>query len=160
MTKNKAKHETKRMLIILGLCLVFFGPLLAASLLYIYRNTYPMPLQHHGQLFTTRKKVESLGRKMTHPHITGKWQLLYFTQGTSLPKRLKNLHLALGKEQGKVILNTFVSHHPPAPFRIGGLAIVDPSGYLLMYYEPNTLQSIHAKGILEDMRKLLRCSHG
>lgn len=146
--------------VMMSLCLVFLIPLLAASLLYVYRDTYPLALHHHGKLLSPKKPIHDLGKKTTYSHKKGKWEILYFGKRPAPPQLLKNLHRALGKEQEKVMLNTFVSNKPPAPFKIGSLAIVDPEGFLLMHYEPNTLQSVHAKGILEDMRKLLRCSHG
>lgn len=146
--------------VILSLCLVFLLPLLIATLLYVYRDNYSLPLHHHGQLLAERKSVHDLGKKTTYPHKKGKWELLYFGKSAAPPSLLKNLHRALGKEQEKVMINTFVTNKPPSPFKMGSLAIVDPEGLLLIHYEPNTLQRAHAKGILEDMRKLLRCSHG
>jgi hypothetical protein len=89
------------------------------------------------------------------------WQLWYVV-AESCDKRcqadlnqLRNAQKALGKERHRVILRT-IEPSAALPFLTPGtLAIVDPLDWLMLYYEPG----MPYKGMLSDLRRLLKYSH-
>ena len=89
------------------------------------------------------------------------WQLWYVVADAcdkhcqSDLNQLRNAQKALGKERHRVTLRT-IEPHAALPFLTPGtLAIVDPLDWLMLYYEPG----MPYKGMLSDLRRLLKYSH-
>jgi hypothetical protein len=185
--------------IIFGLCLLFIGPLLLAQMLYLFRDTVPLKIKLSGQLFNPPILANSLGF-IQDQSVKGKWQIIYCAnqkdsvEWENQHDLLKRIHLALGKDQSRVILSSYhnsnhnsnhnfnhkLNHefkrnsyqnnnqqnspdnldnpsNPSNPKNHGNqVLLIDPRGFIILFY-PLPMQN--PKGLLEDVRRLLRYSH-
>jgi hypothetical protein len=140
------------------LCLVFFIPWVSAQIIYAMRDRLKFNTVQTGTFLSPPLQIQSL--PLYNSAWLGKWQIVYIkTQdeqaNTHMLPILKQLHLALGKEQHRVAYQMI-----PAPksnvLMPGDIAIIDPRGWLILQYQNNA----NPIGILKDIRKLLRHSHG
>ncbi len=188
----KSLFQSRLMLI--GLMLVFAGPLVLASVLYTFRDSIDLPgISVHGELVTPARPVERIsatgvnGAALTADDLHDRWTLLYLGDShcdlnceAGLFK-LRQVRLSLGRELTRVQrwylyagdepsehLTSILRGHtgmlvgrlnsPLNQLLMGlpnnGIYIIDPHGNLLMHYGA----SVTSKGILKDMKRLLRVS--
>ncbi len=152
-TKIKANKVTAWILVLL-----FALPFTGAHLLYIYQDHFTFRTLETGQLLTPPIQTEAL--PFYDSSLLGKWQLIYVSPSqcdtscqTSVDD-LNRLHLALGKEYARVTHRSIPATQVP-PLSSGEMAIIDPQGWLILRYPPQT----QLKGILKDLERLLRFSH-
>ncbi len=163
MSTHKQLNEKKRSWTAYGLALVFSAPLLMAIALYLGRGHFSFQHVCTGQLYNPPIRSQSLAFFNTN-HL-GKWQLIYLHPETcdascqALKNTLAAVYTALGKERERVIphemtINPQIITALKASVQ-GGTLIIDPQGWLVAYYPPDSA----AKGILKDFKRLLRLSH-
>lgn len=181
-------------LMLVGLMLIFAGPLVIASLMYAFRDNVDLPgVSVYGELVSPARPVEQLsastqnGDNLTVNDLQDHWTLLYLGDShcdlnceASLFK-LRQVRLSLGREITRVQrwylyagdkptehLTSILARHPgmfAARLNLplgqlledlpdSGIYIVDPHGNLMMHYDT----SVTSKGILKDMKHLLRLS--
>jgi len=160
-------HFSTKSCMILLLFLTFASPFLLGSVLYLCRDAFKLTSNAQGEIFKPRLAKDLLN--ITTDEFLGKWQLLYLSPALcdenclDKTKLLENLCLALGKDKERVVLRKLsleslessqVSKH--FPLTIGSVVIIDPKGWLVTHYNPTRF---HAKGILEDLRRLMRYSY-
>lgn len=143
------------------LFLVFFGPWLTAQVIYAKRDQLTFKTLEKGTLVSPAIQARSL--PFYDQAWLGKWQIVYMEDSnahtkTDIEPMLKQLHTALGKEKHRVTYQIIsvqsISLRPPlAP---GEIALIDPRGWLMMHYPPDP----DPIGMLKDIRRLLRYSHG
>lgn len=150
---------------ILSLCIVFVTPLLLGTSLYFFRDKLHFKSASKGELLTPLLAKEVL--MFPVDEFLGKWQLVYFSPIScdklcqNKVELLQNLQIALGKDQTRVVLRkepllTQKVVPTTLPFIEGSIVIIDPQGWLVTHYSP---ANFHAKGLLEDLRRLLRYSY-
>ena len=198
-TADSAKTRSRTQVwILIG---VFFGPLLAAFLLYYGANGWrPHGSTNRGELITPARPLpevtlspamsESLEMKKLH----GKWTIVYVGDGacdTRCREALvltRQTRLALNQDMDRVQRLFLVSGHccdrtylqtehpdvltasvegasgaellaafpeKAAAAQQGRIYIIDPLGNLMMSYASDAPR----KGLLEDLKKLLKLSH-
>lgn len=140
------------------LCLVFFIPWMSAQVIYAMRDRLQFNTVQTGTLLSPPVQAQSL--PFYDSAWLGKWQIVYIntqeaTVNAQILPMLKQLHLALGKEQHRVAYQ-IIPTQKCSLLTAGEIAIIDPQGWLMMQYPPNS----NPIGILKDIRKLLRYSHG
>ncbi len=193
----------KKRLQLVGLIILFAGPLAVAAWLY-YGDTgwRPGGSTSHGDLMGPAVPVPELelrtpnGAVFDTGTLRGKWTLVYLGDG-SCPEscrialyNLRQIRLALGKDMGRVqrlfvyrgaccddeffptehpdlllatadgetrqrLLAVFPEFEGVAPDAAGRSYLVDPLGNLMMSYPAD----IDPKGMLKDLKRLLRLSH-
>lgn len=137
------------------LVLVFVGPVLAATVLYLLRDTVHFKTTQSGELLSP--PIDSKMLSFFDPALLGKWQFIYVGSKTcdkACEITLSSLNIiqtALGKEKYRVQIRTVFSGDLPSHILQDGIGIIDPKGWLMMYYPPHS----DFKGILRDMRRLL-----
>lgn len=172
---------------LLWLILLFVIPLSGASFLYLFRENIPFKIIPYGQLLSPPILAESIGF-IPVKETRGKWQLVFLCQSNNRMEcelqydLLKRIHLSLGKDQNRVHLSyppldlseeltkAFISY-TSAHFLEDKLAedkhlkdlvgknrvlLIDPLGFLMMHY---AFPIQKPKGLLEDLRRLLKFSH-
>jgi len=155
---------------LLWLFLLFVVPLGSASLLYIFQDRISFKIIPHGELLTPPIPVATLGFIPTHAAAKGKWQLVYlcrdnYQQACEADYNLvTRVHLSLGKDQDRVYLHSanleFLKSLPLGHRTSNEVLLIDPRGFLIMRYAVSTEKTEkYAKGMLEDMKRLLRFSH-
>lgn len=168
------------------LCLI---PFIFAPLLHLFKDKVPIKIKHTGQLFTPPIAIETLPflyskikqEKEGESAEAEKWRLVYLCSAKDSKVCLANqdllqrMYAALGKESIRVSLiypnlktnemlqspetnkthksNDKLPHKLPMDNQV---LLIDPRGFLILYY-PLPLQN--PKGMLEDIRRLLRYSH-
>lgn len=197
MTATRVQDRRQRRLLI-GLALLFFGPLGLAFYLYYGHGTWqPVGRVNRGELIEPVRPLPSLALPLlgsgdtARNFLQGKWTLLYAPFGrcdAACEARLydtRQVRLALDRDMTRVqrvliadpdccdaaFLRT---QHPDLIAVRGGTAaapllallpgraadaapavyLIDPLGNLMMSYAANT----RAKGMLEDLKRLLRLS--
>lgn len=140
------------------LLLVFIGPWVTAQIIYAKRDHLTFKTTQTGTLLSPPVQAQSL--PFYDSTWLGKWQIVYMNtkqadMTTDIIPMLKQLHLALGKDQHRVAYH-IISAQNSSVLAPGEIAIIDPRGWLIMHYPPNP----DPIGILKDIRKLLRYSHG
>lgn len=121
------------------LALIFIAPALAAIYILYFEGTVLLPTKQNGILIQPAQKI-------SHPlAIRHKWNVLY--ANTADQQSFKNLYVALGKDQERVMLAQSDWQE--------GAAIIDPNGMYILHY-PNP---INMSGLLKDLRRLLKYSH-
>jgi hypothetical protein len=146
------------------LMFVFIGPLVGAQLLYIFRNHFTFATLEHGILILPPIPAQNL--PAFEKAFLGKWQLIYLKpqpcdlhcQNTRAP--LSQIHRALGKEKNRVEYRSIAFEHFSSPkqtfsLQAGDCVLVDPAGWLVMQYSPET----DPRNIVKDLRRLLSLSH-
>ncbi len=174
------------------LVLLFFGPLLAAWLLYFHSDWRPGELSVHGELIDPPVPLSAATADSADDVFHGHWSLLYVSPGVCAEDceqalyRMRQTDTALGRRGARVetVLlprgpmpdaGFLASEHPklvvlpqgsdaaevlaaslPAAARPDGTGIfvVDPLGNLMMRFDLEA----DAKGMYEDLKKLLRVS--
>lgn len=151
------------------LLLVFVGPWITAQIIYAKRDQLAFKTIETGILLSPPIQAQSL--PFYDSSWLGKWQIVYMnTENTdatnnnvsykAIVPMLNQLHAALGKEKYRVayqiISAQYASSQNASVLAPGEIAIIDPRGWLIMHYPPNP----DPIGILKDIRKLLRYSHG
>lgn len=164
---------------LLWLIILFLIPFILAPLLFLFKEDLPIKVKHTGQLLTPPIAIETLPflraeikkEEEDKSVQSGKWQLIYLCS-TKTSKAceahydlLQRIHLALGKESIRVSLlypeqantNTTLPRELTKDFSANNqVLLIDPRGFLILYY-PLPLEN--PKGMLEDIRRLLRYSH-
>ncbi len=100
---------------LLALTLVFLGPLLLATLIYLNPGRFTLPeSDSHGELITPAQPlaefqgVSHSGRRLAGERLTGKWTLLYWNGADCDLKceaglfKMRQVRLSLGKDAGRV----------------------------------------------------------
>jgi hypothetical protein len=142
-----------------GLIAVFILPLIAAHVLYALRDHLAFKTIQTGQLLSPPFKAKNLPF-FSHTFL-GKWQLIYIhttkcnATCTATLSALEKIHFALGKEKHRVEYREIIQAHSIPILTIGEIAIIDPQGWIIMRYAANA----DLKGLLRDLRQLLRVSH-
>jgi len=140
------------------LIIVFVGPLIVAYVLFALRNTLHFKTIQTGTLISP--PVASATLSFFDPKYLGKWQIVYLSPAVcdmdcqTFKTSLEKIHFALGKERHRVKNRSF-SGTSTTPFKTGDILMIDPQGWLIMQYPP----SADLKGLLRDVRQLLRLSH-
>jgi hypothetical protein len=155
---------------LLWLLLLFLLPLCLATALYVFHEKVSFKIIPSGQLQTPPILAESIGLTQSR-EAKGKWQLVYLCQSNSANEELqcqaqydllKRIHLSLGKDQSRVYLSyspTYPIATEESPIKIlenNTVLLIDPRGFLILQY---SLPLQKPKGLLEDIRRLLRYSH-
>ena len=154
---NNRSRLTLWLLWILGLL-----PMVLAGLLYYTSAIHWITPKANGVLLKTPVSVAALELPAAQTSEASKtWQLWYVVADAcdkhcqSDLNQLRNAQKDLGKEWHRVTLST-IEPHATLPFLTPGtLAIVDPLDWLMLYYEPG----MPYKGMLSDLRRLLKYSH-
>jgi hypothetical protein len=195
----RSAHDRRQRRLLIGLALLFFGPLgLSFYLYYGHGSWHPGGRVNAGDLIVPPRPLPSLALPLQSSGETDsdflrrKWTLLYVQQGpcaercrTSLYET-RQVRLALDRDMDRV-QRVFVAdgdccdfqflheQHPdliavrmnPAaapllallpqrdPSNAERIFLIDPLGNLMMSYAPDA----KPKGMLEDMKRLLRLSH-
>lgn len=146
---------------VLALCLMFAAPIVAGFVTYFYKDNLNFNINPRGQLISPPLPSETLGLK--DETIQGQWQLVFYLpegcseQAQEKKQVLNNLIKALGKDQTRVKARTVSSLQDAEQlFEPEEVLIVDPKGWVIMRYRPS---KFNAKGMLEDLKRLLRFSH-
>lgn len=149
---------------LITMMLLFIVPLLAAILLFRFHDRIPFKYTHTGQLISPPISSKALDLPLVADQKMGKWQLVYLAPkqcGASCNKRLEMLnriHQALGKDQHRVCLHNIPFTDKFSPIGTeNAVLIIDPQGLVMMVYPATPLAP---KGVLQDLRRLLRFSHG
>lgn len=140
------------------LLLVFIGPWVTAQIIYAKRDQLTFHTTETGTLLSPPVQAQSL--PFYDSAWLEKWQIVYMStektdKNTEIVPMLKQLHLALGKDQHRIAYQ-IISTQNSSVLEPGEIAIIDPRGWLMMRYPSNP----DPIGILKDIRKLLRYSHG
>lgn len=157
---------------LLWMVLLFIVPFLLASMLYGFRHSLTFKIRPKGILLDPPVLATSLPFLTDLELEPGKWQLIYIApkicnaECNQQLKVLKNIHISLGKDQDRLILkklnhSTLSKHNISSRSsfsRANSVVIIDPKGWVMMHY-PNTILNQSPKGILEDLRRLLKYSH-
>ncbi len=147
-----------------GLLIVFTGPLVFATLLFAFNNHFKFNSVCTGKLITP--PIASQALPFHKPSLLGKWQMVYVKptdckQSCEEPLIMLNtIHTALGKERERVTTRHIQSLdvtdiNNPIHLEKGGLFVIDPTGWVILHYPSLS----NPKGILSDVRRLLRLSH-
>jgi cytochrome oxidase Cu insertion factor (SCO1/SenC/PrrC family) len=149
----KSSHSNQNYKVAMGLLAVFGLPLLAAILLYSFHEHFNFTTRNTGILISPPVQAATLG--LEDKKGAGIWQLVYIQPDEcdeacqQFSETLTNIHTALGKDRNRVITRIGQKLKP-------GVYVIDPKGWVLMHY-PYPIQN--NKGILQDIRILLRNSH-
>jgi cytochrome oxidase Cu insertion factor (SCO1/SenC/PrrC family) len=205
---ERSAHDRRQGRLLVGLALIFFGPLGVSFYLYYgHGSWHPGGRVNAGDLIVPPRPLPSLALPLQSSGETEseflrrKWTLLYVQQGpcaeacrTSL-YQTRQVRLALDRDMNRV-QRVFIAdgdccdfqflheQHPdliairmnpaaapllallpqrgPGSASAGGgganaepIYLIDPLGNLMMFYAPGA----KPKGMLEDMKRLLRLSH-
>ncbi|MCG9789196.1 hypothetical protein L1D61_18650 [Vibrio mediterranei] len=177
----KPKAVLRGRLTLLALILFFALPFIVAKAI-LSNHWYESGATNHGQLLEPRATFESLG--MVNPLQGESWQLGFMLPATCDDACLNRLYimgqtyLALGKYKERVTPVVYVQTGqvlPELPDSVTvltvndafsalvpsqGYVITDTLGQVVMFFEPTTKeqQIAHSKGLLSDLRKLLKLS--
>ncbi len=144
-----------------ALILVFAGPPILANFLYQQREHFQFKTMNTGELQTEAKSIEAYG--LSNEQFQGHWQLLYIAPTScdaacqKQKELLRNIQISLGKDQHRLLLRS-VPIDLSTTLTANSAWIVDPQGFMIMYYSQDILEQ-HPKGLLEDIRRLVRFSH-
>jgi len=147
--------------------LLIIIPFLGAALYYKSKNKFDIPVASHGVLLQPTLKIDELnlyetnGNQLLAKNMAHKWHILII-QPTSCQldcqKNLQtalNIQIALGKHQSKVVVHAIKSVKNHSLLQDNHLFIVDPLGQIILHYS----SILEAKGILQDLQRLLKLSH-
>ncbi|HWS69030.1 MAG TPA: hypothetical protein VN325_40190 [Steroidobacteraceae bacterium] len=206
MTPRSA-HDRRQRRLLIGLALMFFGPLGVSFYLYYgHGSWHPGGRVNAGDLIVPPRTLPSLALPLQSSGETDseflrrKWTLLYVQQGACAERcrtslyETRQVRLALDRDMDRVQrvfiadggccdfqflheqhpdliavrmspaaapLLALLPHRDPGNARAAGDAnaqpiyLIDPLGNLMMSYAPDA----KPKGMLEDMKRLLRFSH-
>jgi len=186
MTTTPDRDRRQRRILI-GVALMFFAPLAISFVLYYGHAWHPGGKVNHGELIQPPQPLPDVGLPPPHS-LQRKWTMLYVQRGTCdepCSKRLydmRQVRTALDREMERVQrvliadadccdLKQLQGMHPdlisvargeavepllkllPAPDS-KRIYLIDPLGNLMMFYAADA----PAKGMLEDLKRLLRLS--
>ena len=143
---------------IVGLWFVFILPFISATLLYCYRDHFEFKLRHSGELLTPALESKNFNLGLNDDDFFGKWQIVYLkptlcqNECENKIKILNNIRISLGKDQDRVVSRSIPFS---GKFSADSVVIIDPKGWLILQYNP---ELYNPKGILEDLKRLLRFS--
>lgn len=146
---------------LLSIVLMFFAPLIAAAITLKFAHNIKPTKQHGALMQPQHVDLFNISYIAGNNHAD-KWQVVYIEPEecdvACMDQKhvLHNLHVALGGERDRVaILNAQIgtAHIEHAP---GDLIIINPQGLYIMRYQ-NLAQHT---GLLKDIRRLLKYSHG
>lgn len=150
------------------LLLIFILPIFASSTLYFFRDKINFKTIEKGHLLAKPLAPQTL--PFFQKNFLGKWQIIHLKEAPVNPSRkdtpdtLAKIHLALGKDRHRVGYQNITfsniafqsSTTNPLVFKKNNVVILDPKGWLIMYYD--SLEN--PQDILKDLRRLLKYSHG
>ncbi len=181
------QKRLKGRLLLITLALVFAVPAILAKL-FLSQQWYQAGVTNHGTWFESRLMVADIGLDVNQFQANEPiWLLGYVTPPSCNQTCIDELslltqsHLALGKYQQRVQLISIVpqasssevtgNHFPKASadfqqlsqfIETNQVVIIDPLGEVIMKYdlrnESGEADSKAAKGLLSDLRKLLKLS--
>lgn len=180
-------RESRQRRILIGVALMFFAPLGVAFLLYYGNAWRPGGRVNHGELIQPPRPLPDAGLPAPYS-LQHKWTLLYVQLGscdelclkrlydtrqvrTALDRDMDRVQRILIAEPGCCDMQALRKVHPDLISVSRGAALeplldllpspdshrvylVDPLGNLMMFYAAGS----EAKGMLEDMKRLLRLS--
>jgi cytochrome oxidase Cu insertion factor (SCO1/SenC/PrrC family) len=196
-------HDRRQRRILIGVALMFFGPLALSFYLYYGKYWHPGGHVNAGELIDPARPLPALTLPLAAPAASGavqtnpqflkhKWTFLYVQHGRCDDECLKTLYdtrqvrLALDHEMDRVQrvfigdsdccdLQELLAAHPDliairssvadepllallprgsAALNSHRVYVIDPLGNLMMFYDAGD----KPKGMLEDMKRLLRLS--
>jgi hypothetical protein len=206
----RSVHDRRQRRLLIGLALMFFGPLGVSFYLYYgHGSWHPGSRVNAGSLIEPPRALPSLALPLQNSGETDseflrrKWTLLYVQQGPCAERcrtslyQTRQVRLALDRDMDRV-QRVFIAdgdccdfqflreqhpdliairmnpaaapllallphtHRGPGDANAGGgdanaevIYLIDPLGNLMMFYAPD----VRPKGMLEDMKRLLRLSH-
>ncbi len=157
MSKRDTARSKRTLYLLL---IVFVIPVLLAQLLFRFQDRFTFRTIEKGIL------LEHPILLSVYPHceleFSEKWQIVHVgnsryqisQQEDKLPL-LQQIHAAIGKEAYRVGYHSIPSEKMPY-LTSGDIGIVDPEGWLIMYY----IEDTDPQNIVKDMRRLLRIGHG
>ncbi len=181
METNTVNRSRMKLVLI---ALIFFVPLVAATLVYYHRSDLPLKTNSHGQLIKPPVESRWLLKAATLPK---KWHIVYYPDNCcdklckNVVDHLGQVYKALGKEKPRVdvvvlvdskqcdiktnpALHVFVMTEKDIvrvrqaflkrDMTVPSLFIMDPLGNMMMYYP----QHQPYRMVYKDMKKLLRIS--
>jgi hypothetical protein len=180
-------RDRRQRRILIGVALMFFAPLAISFILYYGHAWHPGGRVNHGELIEPPRPLPDAGLPPPHS-LQHKWTLLYVQRGSCDALCLKRLYdmrqvrTALDRDMDRVQRVMIADKdcceqqqlhemHPdlitvarseavepllkllpePDSHRV---YLIDPLGNVMMFYAADT----QAKGLLEDMKRLLRLS--
>lgn len=158
MQKKYFQHKQAKLE---GFCLLltFIIPIAVAYCLYGLKHPLHFKTTENGALLSPPILATTL--PFFKSDFLGKWQLIYVAPSADnhlkhpMPAHFLQINAALGKEKTKIDYQVVCSHTIPL-LKEGQVAIMDPNGWLMMHYPPNT----YPPKILKDIRRLLKKNHG
>ncbi|MGR5175621.1 hypothetical protein [Vibrio mediterranei] len=179
--RSNSKSIARGRLVLLALILFFAMPFIVAKAI-LTNNWYQSGVTNHGELIEPRVTFDSLA--IENPLQEQSWQLGFVLPKVCEEECLNRLYimgqtyLALGKYKERVTPVVYVQAHQKVPqlpdsiqrvvvneefnqlIPIEGYVIADTLGQLVMFFPPTTTanQVEHSKGLLSDLRKLLKLS--
>lgn len=145
-------------LVLGSLLVVFIAPFVAAHLLYGMRNTFNFKTVEKGTFLSPPIPTNSFS--CFDPAWLKKWQIIYVTSSSepasyqTMMSQLKQIHSALGKDNHRVEYRS-IPIQKTTLLDSEKIVIVDPRGWLIMYYAVNT----DPQWVLKDMKRLLKYSY-
>lgn len=124
---------------LIALFAVFVMPALAAAYVLLFTDCKDLTTVQHGDLIRPAQPA------IAGTYAPNKWNILYSDANDA--NILNNLQIALGKERDRV---TIVQSAEQA-----GVMLIDPNGMYIMHYP----QPVDMRGLLKDLRRLLKYSH-
>jgi hypothetical protein len=182
-----AQRDRRQRRILIGVALMFFAPLAVSFILYYGHAWHPGGKVNHGELIQPPRPLPDAGLPPPLS-LQRKWTMLYVQRGTCGARCLKRLYdmrqvrTALDREMQRVqrvliadadccdlkqlhethpdllvvtrtaALEPLLNSLPEADAQ--RIYLVDPLGNVMMFYAADA----PAKGLLEDMKRLLRLS--
>jgi hypothetical protein len=176
---QRSVQDRRQRRILIGVALMFFAPLAFAFYLY-YGGLQWRP----GHRVNTGELIQP-ARPLNEKSLTGKWTLLYRQQGrcddacqrhlydtrqvrTALDREMTRVQRVFIADAGCCDMSALHEMHPDLIVKNPGTDnaawlpllqpnrtyVIDPLGNMMMYYPPDAAP----KGMLEDMKRLLRLS--
>ena len=153
--------QLKSRFILALLILTFFGPVIAASIVYWQRAKLDLPSSNYGT-FVQPLKIK-LNNEAT---LEKKWTLLFVTAATCDADcqhkfyLLQNLRKSLPKDLDKIAILKTINKNISNDLKIttDAVLLVNPQGeYIMRYNDEINLTSV--KKIRRDLKRLLMLSH-
>ncbi len=149
------------------LAALFLSPALIAAYMLRYAPTNASRIVAHGELVqqphtVSFKALYNLAGENFQDNPQNKWRLIYVDQTDCLAscqqdkRLLQNLHTALGADRDRIEIYTAREFNHVYKATVGSLLIVDPRDIYVMHYPPGA----DYNGVLKDIRRLLKYSHG
>lgn len=148
---------------LLNLILLFLLPVFMALYLLLSEQYKNMPTGQHGTFIKQATKLNiKYPEYLAGQSIKHKWSLVYIqpqlcTLACQQQKKiLLNLHTALGAERNRVAILATTNTLLDIDIAENSFLIINPQGFYIMHYDA----AVNHSGILKDLRRLLKYSHG